>query len=265
MNIDGTLVLVESDGIEKEVTSLNMQSFNSTIESIYDYEYFESLVNIIAVNTNELEGYLEENKLHKDLYESRHGQNLQMEIQRLYLNLASSQRAFVDTLRKTISARGREEHLEIFEKSLSAQYDNNLGYQLIDGLRNFAQHQTLLPVTIRQSGSELRFKVERNVILNSDGISPSLRKALEVNTDIDLHDLLPRWRESYSELHEIIRYLFIDMALEACDKLISISSLSSDESVVMRLKFQVNSEIYELPIPLETAKKIINLRSQTSL
>ncbi|HHF3007100.1 hypothetical protein ABXV17_26385 [Vibrio harveyi] len=260
MSTDGTLVLVERNGVETVVSSLKMQSFNNTIESIYDFDYFESLVNIIEKNTDELERYLEQSKSHKDLYENQYGLGLQMEIQRLYLNLASSQRAFVDTLKKTISARGRKNDLEAFKASLSKEYDTNLGYKMIDGLRNFSQHQTLLPITIIQSGSELRIKVERKVILDSKDISASLRSALEANTDIDLQDLILQWKESCKALHSTVRALFVDMALEASKKLISISSLSPDPSVLMRLKFRSGNEVYELPLPLETAKRIIKLQ-----
>lgn len=260
MSIDGTLVLVDSNGDEKVVSPLKMQSFNNTIESIYDFEYFESLVNILEKNTGELERYLEKNKFHKNLYENQYGLRLQIEIQRLYLNLASSQRAFVDTLQKTISKRGRESDLKAFKASISEQYDTNLGYKMIDGLRNFSQHQTLLPITISQSGSELRFKVERKVILDSKDISASLRSALEANTDIDLQDLISRWKESCEVLHSSVRALFVGLALDASKKLISISSLSPDPKVLMRYRFRAGNEVYELPLPLETAKSIIKLQ-----
>lgn len=127
-------------------------------------------------------------------------------LNRIFLNLLSSFRAFIDHAETTI-VRQDNTLITAFKAAQSSEYDSNDHYRLFWELRNFSQHCALpisgYKIDVAKSQSGLRFKTRlipvihsKHLLKNWNKWKPTVKQWLDSNPEILVTDLILQARES---------------------------------------------------------------------
>lgn len=223
---NGSLCFLEDNETVYHVHDVNLQDFNNSIESLYDYEYVDSLLKMIIKNNEELEKYLTSLEMEKceDILSGQRGKDVQSEIQRLFLNIVNSHRCLEDTVPHTFSRNKRKGEEKLFKKLLSYHYDNRNGYKTFAILRNYTQHRSLIPISVvklaEQDGvAEIQIKIEKKVLGEDKKVRGKFRQEIESNEDLDFIKLFKCWVVSCNEIQQCILDIFSFIGLSESNRL----------------------------------------------
>lgn len=206
-------VLIPESGVASEIIERVDESVYSQVKFHCDNleRFFESYLGywLFQSNVESIEKYL--NSDHSKLILPSSLSEIEREVakiqlNRIFLNLLSSFRSFIDHAETTI-ARQDEKLIAAFKTAQATEYDSNDHYRLFWELRNFSQHCALpisgYKIDVVKSDNSLRFKTQlvpvihsKHLLKNWDKWKPKVKQWLDSNAEISVKDLIHHVRES---------------------------------------------------------------------
>ena len=184
----------------------------------------EEKFNIILENYREFESELLSLCLNFAIFSDRTWSSFQNEIHivnRRVLNLLTTSRLYVDQIPHNMNAiYADKEKMALVQQKMTQEYDSNLGYRVIEALRNYAQHRGLpvfqlqynMPFRPDSSGDQIEYTITPSLCVSSlrkeKGFKRSVLDELEAIGDlIDLKPLVRQYMESIGRIHSYVREL----------------------------------------------------------
>ena len=190
----------------------------------------EQKLGLVLQNYEEYERELLNSTLRRAIFSEYRWASFSTETQlfnRRLINLLTTCRLYLDHISHTLSlVYGKNSSsLELLKQKRSAEYDSNLGYRVVEALRNYVQHRGLpvhgLQYSLMQEEDDthsfLKYTVTPRIRiseLREDAkFKRSVLKELEAlgnDEEVDLKPLIRKHIESIGRIHQFIRELIAD-------------------------------------------------------
>lgn len=155
-----------------EITHAQFNEVQKAREGLLNVFSNEEKFNILCENYYEFEQELLDIRLRNTMFSGTDWSALHGEIfliERRVINFLTTSRLFRDHLCHSVSSVYGKAGLNSFNEQVSEQYDSKLGYRVVEAMRNFVQHNSLIVSSLSLSASHV--KAEQVIKLT---ITPSL-------------------------------------------------------------------------------------------
>jgi hypothetical protein len=207
--------------------SISKEKYNkihNARNSLFEVLNIEEKFDILLGNYKEFEQELLNKALDYALYSVLNWSSSKGDIHnidRKIINLLSACKLYLDSVRQNIKEiyENNTEIIDNFEEKTHEEYDNYLGYRVLEALRNYAQHNGLPTHHLRYSGHRVDLNDENHRIKYV--IIPSLRitdlekdskfkkevlnELKNIGETIDIRPLVRQYLESLGRIHNYIR------------------------------------------------------------
>lgn len=276
-----------------EISQEEYERCKNAKEYLFEALHIEEKVNIVIENYREFEMSLLDLTLKHVLYHdvnwSAFNEN-RNHINRKFANLLTACRIYLDHLMHHMSNifGNSSKHIKEIEKAKSNQYDTELGYRIIDELRNYTQHRGFAISSLSYSSqwNEERTFITDTLIpkisileLEADKYfkKPSKQKIIEelksFGNDIDIRPFVRTYVSSLGIIQEHVRNIIKEYSLEWEDlinKMIEKYPSNKDKSnysvglviAIMRNDGTYGDVIYLFREYIQRWKKLEQLNSQ---
>lgn len=232
---------------EIPIPPVKAEAICSATKRVNDILYAEQKFDILVENYVELENALLHAGVHYMVHQTMdtHYFEVQRDLfNRLLSNLLSAARAYLDYVPQASNRMlGQLSGATSRCKAECAQaYDSYVGYRVMEGLRNFAQHEGLPVQALRVTGDEIG--VETRTVVSFYAIKSAMREmkvfkhAVQIELDampgagLDLKHMMREYLSGLAHVHDALR---TEIAARASEWLSTISAAATEFNLISPL------------------------------
>jgi hypothetical protein len=221
-----------------QITQHQFDAIRSAREGSLEVLAIEEKFNILLENYAEFEKILLNVSLRRMLFASfewSHSINELHDINRALVNLLSTCRLYLDQIPHNLLEifEADPNPREILRHETNIEYDNHLGYRVMEAMRNYSQHRALplhqLENGIKMESGQIKHYVKVSVDVEKLAEDQEIKRAIvnelkALGQYVDVKPLLREYLECFMRLHKIVRDLVKDKGEEYRAVLFGISA-----------------------------------------